>query len=177
MADPKPVDPVITAEEKAALDAKNRKGGKQATAVFWIVAGLIAFGVTWGDSAPYWTGAEAGYQTTVGTITGTDYGRRGRCTIELSFTVDGKDYKTSQRAQRDHCDNTVGKHMHLRYDPKDIQGTVTDNSPEGSQRFAFASLTASMTMTGIGIFLFRRAGRIKVGQEVNESPTKKSNGA
>lgn len=173
MATPKSVDSGFTVEEKAASDAKDRKGRKQATAIFWIVAGLITLGVTSGDSAPYLTGAEASYQTTVGTITGTDYGRRGRCTVELDFTVDGKVYKTSQRAQRDHCDNTVGKHMNLRYDPKDIQGTVTDNTPEGSRLFALGSLTLSLTMTGIGVFLFRRAGRIKVAQEADDSPTTK----
>ena len=173
MTEPKPVYSGLTIEEKAVRDAKDRKSGKRATAVFWIVAGLCTFGVTANDAAPYWTGAEATYQTTVGTITGTDYGRRGRCTVELDFIVDGQSYKTNQRSQRDSCDDTVGKHMNLRYDPKDIQGTVTDNTPEGSRLFAWGSLTASLTMIGIGASLLRRANRIKAGQKLDDSTTTK----
>jgi hypothetical protein len=168
MSDQKPVDSSWTVEGKAAYDAKkgkNSKGSKQATAVLFLIVGGLILGFSAVEHTPYLLGAEARYQSTVGTITATDYGRRGKCTVDLDFTVDGKEYKTSQRAARASCDDTVGKRMTLRYDPTDIQGTVTDNTEGGSRFMAWGSLSLGLTLAGIGLFLLRRSGRSKVAQK------------
>lgn len=153
-----------TIESKAAYDAqrgKGSKGSKQATAILFLVVGLIILGFLAVPHIPYLTGAEARYQSTVGTITSTDYGRRGKCTVELDFAVDGKAYKTRQSAVWESCDDTVGKHMTLRYDPTDIQGTVTDNTQDGSRFIAWGSFALGFTVTGIGVLLWRSASRMK----------------
>lgn len=163
MKNPEPVNASWTIESKAAYDAKTRKGSKgskQATAILFLVVGLLILGFSAVEHFPYLTGAEARYQSTVGTITATDYGRR-KCTVNLDFVVDGKAYKTSQSAARSLCNNTVGKHMTLRYDPTDIQGTVTDNTQDGSRFMAWGSLSLGATATGIGILLWRRASCMK----------------
>jgi hypothetical protein len=156
-----PVDSGWTIESKAAYDAKTGKGSKQVTAVLWLIVGTLILGFSSVEHLPYLTGAEARYQTAVGTITATDYGRRGKCTIDLDFTVDDKAYTTSQSAARASCDDTVGKHMTLRYDPKDIQGTVTDSTQGGSRFMAWGSLSLGAAITGIGLLLWRRAARVK----------------
>jgi hypothetical protein len=164
MPDQKPVESSWTIESKAAYDAekgKNSKGSKQVTAVLFLIVGLLILGFSAVEHTPYLLGAEARYQSTVGTITATDYGRRGKCTVDLDFTVDGKEYKTSQRAARASCDDTVGKRMTLRYDPKDIQGTVTDSTQDGSRFMAWGSLSLGATIIGIGFLLWRRASRMK----------------
>jgi hypothetical protein len=177
MSDQKPVESSWTIESKAAYDAKtgkNSKGSKQATAVLFLIVGGLILGFSAVEHGSYLTGAEARYQSTVGTITATDYGRRGKCTVDLDFTVDGKEYKTSQRAARASCDDTVGKRMTLRYDPTDIQGTVTDNTEGGSRFMAWGSLSLGATITGIGVLLWRRASRMKADPEPGDTPITKA---
>lgn len=176
MSDQKPVESSWTIESKAAYDAKTgkgSKGSKQATAILFLVVGLLILGYSAFEHAPYLLGAEARYQSTVGTITGNDSGRRG-CTIDLDFTVDGKEYKTRQRVQRAFCDETEGKHMTLRYDPTDIQGTVTDNTEGGSRFMAWGSLALGATSTGIGVLLWRKASRMKDDPKVDDTEMEKA---
>lgn len=150
-----------TIETKAAYDAERakKKLTKKEKSVLWLIAGLLVLGFSGPKDIPFVSGGVANYQTTAGTITATDYGHRGKCTVTLDFIVNGKNYTTNQGAARDSCDDTVGKHMWLRYDPRDIEGTVTDNTEGGSLFLAWARLSAGALAVTIGALMLRNAIR------------------
>lgn len=150
-----------TIEAKAAYDAQRdkKKWSKKEKSILCLVVGLLILGFSVPKDVPFVTGGVSHYQTTAGTITATDYGRRGKCTVTLDFEVNGKSYTTNQRAARDFCEETVGKHMWLRYDPQDIEGTVTDDTENGSLFLAWARLSSGALVVTIGTFMLRSSIR------------------
>lgn len=152
---------------KAAYDAKRdqRKMSKKSKSIFWLIVGLLILGFSAPKDIPFLAAGVAQYQTAEGTITATDYGRRGKCTVTLDFTVNDKSYTTSQRSGRASCDDTVGKHMWLRYDPRDVEGTVTDDTENGSLFLAWSRLSAGALIVAISALVLRSAIRPKKATE------------
>lgn len=168
MKNPRPIDSSWTIEEKAAYDAQRdkKKWSKKEKSIVWLIAGLLILGFSAPKDVPFVTGGMTQFQTTEGTIIATDYGRRGKCTVTLDFTVNDRKYTTDQRAARDSCDETVGKHMWLRYNPRDIEGTVTDDTENGSLFLAWARLSSGALTLAIGGFMLRGLIRSsKISQE------------
>ena len=175
MAHPRPVDSGFTVEEKAAADAKsarNRRPGRILGAIFWLTAGVLTLGFWTANDLPYLTSAGVRYQSAVGTIERTDSGDRGRCTIDLSFTVEGQSHDLSERVQRAYCEDTVGKRMWVRYDPENIPETATVRTAEQSQFGAWARLFVGLTLAGIGLLLLRSSARLKVPGAAKGSGTR-----
>lgn len=152
---------------KAAYDKKreSNKMSRKSSAIFWLVIGLLFLGYAVAVDAPYLSGAGERYESTSGTITGLDHGRRGKCIVHLDYTVNEKQYSTIQTARREACDNTIGKHMTLRYDPQDIQGTITDNTENGSLLIAWTRLSAGTLTVAISALVLRSAVRSKKATE------------
>lgn len=152
-----------TIAEKAAYDKKraSNKMSKKSSAIFWLVAGLLLLGYAVAVDVPYLTGAGERYESTAGAITGLDHGRRGKCIVHLDYTVNERQYSTIQTARREACEDTIGKHMTLRYDPQDIQNTITDNTENGSLLIAWTRLSAGILTVAISALVLRSAIRSK----------------
>jgi hypothetical protein len=78
--------------------------------------------------------------------------RRGyhvECKVIVSFSVDGKSYSM---ADGDNCSRGVGMKTPLKYDPKDIAGTMTTSLlPAAQANAAFAAGAALTAFTGAGV--------------------------
>lgn len=156
-----PTDTPWTIESKAAYDAKRsaQKMSKKSKSIIWLIAGILILGFSAPKDISFLNGGFKQVQTVAGTITETSRAYRNECRVTLKFSVDGTEYTTSQRSRLASCDGTVGKHMWLRYDPADIQGTVTDDTETWTFILPWLRLSAGTFAIIIGSLMLRSSIR------------------